>query len=66
MVDQQNGSQQAGDPDRGPQSDTQPAPSIDTRERQKIVNLKVTHILLTVFFLWLTYVPKYGCRILTD
>ena len=60
MVDQPNQSHPAGDPSHGPQPDSQSTSNTDAVERQKIVNLKVTHILLTVFLLWLTYVPKAG------
>lgn len=56
MVDQPDGSQPAGESSHEAQPKTGSASNTDAIERQKIVNLKVTHILLTVFFLWLTYV----------
>lgn len=59
MVAQQEDGQRTGEPDHEHQATTGPNSNKDLRERQKIVDLKVTHFLLTVFFLWLTYVTQH-------
>lgn len=56
MVAQQEDGRRTGEPDHEHQATTGDK---DLRERQKIVDLKVTHFLLTVFFLWLTYVTQH-------
>lgn len=56
MVDNADHSRQAQSSEDGLLAASRPNADIEERNRQKIVAFKVSQVLLSVFFLWLTYV----------
>jgi len=58
MVDNADHSRQAESSQDGSLAASRPTAGVDERTRQKIVAFKVSHVLLSVFFLWLTYMPE--------
>lgn len=56
MVDNVDLSPQAGSAEGGQPSVVKSSPTSEEHNRRNIIGFKVTHILLTTFFLWLTYV----------
>jgi hypothetical protein len=65
MVDNADHSRQAQSSEDGLLAASRPNAGVEERNRQKIVAFKVSHVLLSVFFLWLTYVLcllfMHGC-----
>jgi hypothetical protein len=49
---------QAGSSEDGFPPFAKPTAAAEAREKQKVIAFKVSHLLLSVFFLWLTYIPK--------
>lgn len=55
MSAQVDPSPQAESSHSGPPAVARPTAGTEGRNRQKVVAFKVSHVLLSVFFLWLTY-----------